>query len=794
MASLLHPAQPHARSAHASHAQATQRAAMSSPQDIPISRASKKLDYRLPPTSPARVAAVVLDCPFILHKSTPKSTSYDISNLTCNKDVQSRYRSLLKSNIDALQYRDPNNPASKLRYLMNTVKSTATEAIGLRKPNQNRCTTNDSIVVDLANKRKQLRINLNNNNKAADRSKERSQINHLQKLIKNRLKQLKCEEADNLVRTISSTDESRRMFEAVRLLTGSKPNRPITVHNDEGHCIATDSEKAEKIKSWFQNHFTGNEDPLKPFEGEPRALDTIISPQEVHTAIRKLKNNRASGPDNIPNEILRYADMPFCHEFANIINQCFETHTYIKDIGESILTPLQKPHKPLGPVKSLRPLNLLNGVRKILSVIALNRTQNQINMYTGPYQCAYKSGHSCADIVWSQRMLISVVLRKHCEVYKMGIDMTSAFDTIKRSTILRLLVDAGCSADDVRLIRMLLANTTVRVRVNNETSAEFTSTNGAFQGDSLSGALFTLSLAGGLHHLRAVVVYRPNPPITDSGMPAEWEYADDVDFVDDDLENLEQLLPKCTEILSEWDLHVNESKTEFVKLYVANKGDLDNDGKLLTGNEAWRVSKSLGSLLCSTRDIQHRINLAHGAFQTYSKIWLKGTKIPLSKKLHVYEAQVVSVLMYNCGSWSAPKHVLSKLDTCQRKHLRKILNICWPTGVISNRELYRRCRVLPITERVRKARWTLLGHILRMDDNSPAALSLRYAMTSSDMFTGRRGRPRTNLFSIIQSDLKTLDLSFKNCDDLDFVKVLASNRSAWRNMFMEDESLDYIFE
>ena len=67
-------------------------------------------------------------------------------------------------------------------------------------------------------------------------------------------------------------------------------------------------------------------------------------------------------------------------------------------------------------------------------------------------------------------------------------------------------------------------------------------------------------------------------------------------------------------------------------------------------------------------------------------------------------------------------------------------------------------------------------------------LSLRYAITSSDMFTGRRGRPR------IQSDLKTLDIPFKNCDDLDFVKVLASNRSAWRNMFMEDESLDYIFE
>ena len=117
-------------------------------------------------------------------------------------------------------------------------------------------------------------------------------------------------------------------------------------------------------------------------------------------------------------------------------------------------------------------------------------------------------------------MLISVVLRKQHEFYKMGIDMSSAFDTIKRTSILKLLEDEGYAEDDIRLIvQLLLANTKVHVRVNNATSAEFVSTNGAFQGDSLSGILFTLSLAGGLYHIRAVVPTRPNPPISNEGMP-----------------------------------------------------------------------------------------------------------------------------------------------------------------------------------------------------------------------------------------------------------------------------------
>ena len=94
--------------------------------------------------------------------------------------------------------------------------------------------------------------------------------------------------------------------------------------------------------------------------------------------------------------------------------------------------------------------------------------------------------------------------------------------------------------------------------------------------------MFTLSLAGALYHvrLRAVVTERPNPPISDTGMPVEWEYSDDVDFVDNDLGPLQELLPKL--VLSEWNLHVNESKTEFVHFYLAGRGDLDDEGAPLT--------------------------------------------------------------------------------------------------------------------------------------------------------------------------------------------------------------------
>ncbi len=56
--------------------------------------------------------------------------------------------------------------------------------------------------------------------------------------------------------------------------------------------------------------------------------------------------------------------------------------------------------------------------------------------------------------------------------------------------------------DEIRLVRLLLSNTKLRVNVNGTMSVEFQSFLGAFQGDCLSGCLFTLVLAGALCDLR----------------------------------------------------------------------------------------------------------------------------------------------------------------------------------------------------------------------------------------------------------------------------------------------------
>ncbi|KAL5249872.1 hypothetical protein ACHWQZ_G015812 [Mnemiopsis leidyi] len=111
--------------------------------------------------------------------------------------------------------------------------------------------------------------------------------------------------------------------------------------------------------------------------------------------------------------------------------------------------------------------------------------------------------------------------------------------------------------------RYLLSNTKLKIKIEKTVSDEFIVSIGAFQRDSLSDQL----------------------------LPLEWEYADDVDFLDEYEENLQALLPVCKEILQEWNLYVNESKTEFTTFYIAGKNDRDEKGECGVP----RIQESMGA-------------------------------------------------------------------------------------------------------------------------------------------------------------------------------------------------------
>ena len=181
----------------------------------------------------------------------------------------------------------------------------------------------------------------------------------------------------------------------------------IIVHNDKEETIMDKIDKCKAVKSYFKNKFWKEKNErINTFEGKQRQLNVPISKDEVEKAIRKLKNNKASGEARITRELIKHAPGIVKDKLCNAYNKMFENHCDEINIGKSNLLPLQKPNTERGPLKDLRPINLLNTSRKISSIITLNRIQEKVEQYLSASQTAYRPKRSTGDIVWAHRFII----------------------------------------------------------------------------------------------------------------------------------------------------------------------------------------------------------------------------------------------------------------------------------------------------------------------------------------------------------------------------------------------------
>ena len=88
-----------------------------------------------------------------------------------------------------------------------------------------------------------------NNNQSLDRSTLRTSINDLTHSIQSRLVEVRSAQADQTYSEITNTNDSRKIFEAVRHLQKSEPPiKSIGVHDEYGCLISSNDMKASVVR------------------------------------------------------------------------------------------------------------------------------------------------------------------------------------------------------------------------------------------------------------------------------------------------------------------------------------------------------------------------------------------------------------------------------------------------------------------------------------------------------------------------------------------------------------------
>ena len=155
--------------------------------------------------------------------------------------------------------------------------------------------------------------------------------------------------------------------------------------------------------------------------------------------------------------------------------------------------------------------------------------------------------------------------------------------------------------------------------------------------------------------------------------------------------------------------------------------DEDKTPLIVCGEEIESVTEFqyLGSIVSSCgrmgADVGRRIAQASKAFGALRKPVFMDKDLLLTTKRKVYQACILSVLLYGSECWTPLKKQLKKLDSFHNRCVRTILGISnkqqWEQRITSM-EIRRKWGDLEsATIKVKKRRLEWLGHVARMSDH-----------------------------------------------------------------------------
>jgi len=381
---------------------------------------------------------------------------------------------------------------------------------------------------------------------------------------------------------------------------------------------------------------------------KPAKMRLPFTGEEVKIAIRSLKNNKSPGPDNLPAEIFKNCPEALLRKIADMFNKIAETGQTPDDMELGFLIPLPKMGKKKGKAENLRPIILLNIIRKVLAIVMLNRIGKRIDNEVPVTQTAYRKGRSTTENVFTFKILAEkAIIEDNAEINIRLMDMSKAFDNVNREDLISDLRKI-LQEDELHILKLLVTKVILQVKNNNILGEKFITSKGIPQGDCLSPILFTFYLAKSLeikeqkeerkedHNYNRPICKKIMMPrhlqdhnyqiYQEQGINIKQEFADDISRLNRYEEVVEELIKKDTEKLESRSFIINPEKTEKYKI---SKNSTDE----------WRKCKYLGSLLGTEEDINRRKQLSMVAYNKYRNI-LESKKISLKVRCRLFNIYV----------------------------------------------------------------------------------------------------------------------------------------------------------
>ena len=183
----------------------------------------------------------------------------------------------------------------------------------------------------------------------------------------------------------------------------------------------------------------------------------------------------------------------------------------------------------------------------------------------------------------------------------------------------------------------------------------------------------------------------------------DLDFADDIAILSSTPTHLQEKSDDLNTNAKKTGLIISKKKSKIMCVNSDISRPINIDGKPLEHTEEFTY---LGSVISTDnsaqKDIKARLNKARCAFSRLRNIW-KSKQYSLKTKVHIYNSNVKSVLLYGSECWRIVKRDINKVNVFHNSCLRRICNIFWPNK-ISNNDLYQKTGCTSMDLEIKKRR------------------------------------------------------------------------------------------
>ena len=467
----------------------------------------------------------------------------------------------------------------------------------------------------------------------------------------------------------------------------------------------------QKLEQHFSAHFKDRGYTIQPELEQPKNYPHVLSPAEtpvinfqvpdqaeVMKCIRKLKNGKCQGTDNIYSEELKYSTSK--KMLKHIMLLIVLIWNCLRIPSNWLIASISCLHKK--GLKSLaenyRGLSITSTLSKVLSGIVVDRIREAYEFILLESQFGFRTNRSTPDAIYILRQLLVNTAKTKTPVYIAFVDLKAAYDWIPRDALFKCLeVRLNCP----HIVSILCAFYTSTQACIKGSIRLFDTMVGCRQGALESPLLFNIYMDFVVRIARYEVFkkypdagikvdycipndvsprdYRNRAKPNGSMYVTELLYADDEAIFANSIQLLKNILEIYDQTFSRFGLQISYSKTETMAFNV--KDEIKNQECLLMiGNNKIKNVRSFKYLgFTITNDEEDKSRFLHArigaAFQKWNELKhvLTDRRIHLPTRVKFLTTCVRSRLLYSIQTWLLTEKELEKIETVWHGFLRKMV-------------------------------------------------------------------------------------------------------------------------